>query len=392
MPPADAPGRILLVDDEEALLRALARQMTRFGHIVECAPDGRSATSLLENGAFDVVVSDIAMPGMNGIEFLLAVRRVDLDVPVVLMSGAPDLATATRAVEFGALRYLTKPIDAAELGRVLDQAIRLCRMARLKREALRLVGNVHQFVGDRAGLEARFANALDTLWMAYQPIVSSVAKRIHAYEALVRNGEPTLASPVALFSAAERLGRLHDLGRTIRKAVADAVTPGCKLFVNLHTHDLTDRELFSKAAPLSRFASQVVLEITERESLDQLPDVQAHVKTLREMGYQIAVDDLGAGYAGLTSLAQLQPEVVKIDMSLVRDVNQQQTKRLLVGMMLGLAREMGMAVVAEGVETVAERDTLIELGCDLLQGYLFAKPGRPFPTVTWNEAPVSPAE
>jgi EAL domain-containing protein (putative c-di-GMP-specific phosphodiesterase class I) len=102
---------------------------------------------------------------------------------------------------------------------------------------------------------------------------------------------------------------------------------------------------------------------------------------LRALGYQIAVDDLGAGYAGLTSLAQLQPELIKIDMSLVRDIDREPTRRMLVGMMLGVAREMGMTVVAEGVETVAERDTLIELGCDLLQGYLFARPGAAFPAV-----------
>ncbi len=386
-PSNETPGRILLVDDDDALLRALARGLKRVGYLVECAHDGQSAAGVLESGAFDVVVSDIAMPGMNGIEFLLAVRRVDLDVPVVLMTGTPEVATAARAVEFGALRYLTKPVDLDVLGRVMDQAIRVCRMARVRRQALQLVGNVHQFVGDRAGLEARFGNALDTLWMAYQPIVSLAEKRTYAYEALVRNGEPTLASPVALFSAAERLGRLHDLGRSIRKSVAGAASAAeCKLFVNLHSLDFTDAELFSTSAPLSRFARQVVLEITERESLDQVPEIQAHIKRLREMGYHLAVDDLGAGYAGLTSLAQLQPEVVKIDMSLVRDVDQEPTKRILVGMMLGVAREMKMAVVAEGVETAAERDTLRELGCDLLQGYLFAKPGQPFPSVSWNAA------
>jgi EAL domain-containing protein (putative c-di-GMP-specific phosphodiesterase class I)/ActR/RegA family two-component response regulator len=385
-PVAAAPGRILLVDDDDALLRTLMRSLKRFGHVVEPARDGHAAIAGLENGAFDVVLSDISMPGMNGLELLLAVRQVDLDVPVVLMTGAPDLATATRAVEYGALRYLTKPIDLDELAKVTDQAVRFCRLARVKRQALHLVGNVHQFVGDRAGLEARFGKALDTLWMAYQPILSWTGKSLYAYEALVRNGEPTLADPVALFSAAERLGRLHDLGRSIRKAVASAVTAaGCKLFVNLHTLDFTDRELFSMDAPLSHFANKVVLEITERESLDQIKDVQSDIKRLREMGYQLAVDDLGAGYAGLTSLTQLQPEVVKIDMSLVRGVDHEPTKRMLIEMMLGMAREMHMTVVAEGVETVAERTTLVGIGCDLLQGFLFAKPERTFSSLSWNE-------
>ena len=386
---ANRPGSILLVDDDDGLLRTLARALTRFGHHVEAAHDGRSAAALLENGAFDVVLSDITMPGMNGIELLLAVRRVDLDVPVVLMTGAPDVATAAHAVEFGALRYLTKPIDLDVLAKVTDQAVRIGRLARVNRQALQLVGNVNKFVGDRAGLETRFGNALDTLWMAYQPILCSTKKNIYAYEALVRSAEPTLPNPVALFSAAERLGRLHELGRAIRRAVANAVTAaGCKLFVNVHALDCTDPELFSLEAPLSHYAKQVVLEITERESLDQIADIQGNTKKLRAMGYQIAVDDLGAGYAGLTSLSQLQPEVVKIDMSLVRDVDREPTKRMLIQMMLGVAREMEMTVIAEGVETPAEQATLLELGCDLLQGYLFGKPERPFPTVNWNDLSV----
>lgn len=387
--PSEAPGRILLVDDDEALLRALSRALRRFGHVVETAHNGQIAASALETGAFDVLVSDVAMPGMNGIELLLAARRVDLDIPVVLITGTPDVAIAARAIELGALRYLTKPIDHDVLGKVVGQAVRLGRLARVKRRALELIGNIDEFVGDRAGLEVCFGKALETLWMAYQPIVTYAGKRIHAYEALVRNEEPTLVNPLALLSAAERLGRAHDLGRAIRKCVASAATSvDCKLFVNLHPLDFTDEDLFSTSAPLSQFASRVVLEITERESLDKLPDLESRITMLRAMGYQIAVDDLGAGYAGLTSLVRLQPDAVKLDLDLVRGVNDEPTKRLLVEMIVGVAREMEFAVVAEGVETAAERNTLVELGCDLMQGYLFARPGRPFPRVNWNDVPA----
>jgi EAL domain-containing protein (putative c-di-GMP-specific phosphodiesterase class I) len=101
------------------------------------------------------------------------------------------------------------------------------------------------------------------------------------------------------------------------------------------------------------------------------------------MGYSIAVDDLGAGYAGLTSFTLLEPEIVKLDMSLIRDVHQNSTKQKVVRSMTALAKDMGMIVVAEGVESQAERDCLIDLGCDYLQGYLFARPGPPFPEVKW---------
>jgi EAL domain-containing protein (putative c-di-GMP-specific phosphodiesterase class I) len=101
------------------------------------------------------------------------------------------------------------------------------------------------------------------------------------------------------------------------------------------------------------------------------------------MGYSIAVDDLGAGYAGLTSFALLEPEIVKLDMTLVRDVHLNSTKQKLVRSMTQLAHDMGMMVVGEGVETVEERDAIVHLGCDLLQGFLFAKPSVAFPAVKW---------
>jgi EAL domain-containing protein (putative c-di-GMP-specific phosphodiesterase class I) len=130
-------------------------------------------------------------------------------------------------------------------------------------------------------------------------------------------------------------------------------------------------------------AERVVLEITERASLGGLDDVQERVGAVRKLGFRIAIDDLGAGYAGLSSFALLEPEIVKIDMTLTRNIDRSQVKQKLVGSLCGLCREMDMTVVTEGVESGDECDTLVNLGCDLLQGYRFARPGRPFPEVTW---------
>src|SRR6185312_10851529 len=94
-------------------------------------------------------------------------------------------------------------------------------------------------------------------------------------------------------------------------------------------------------------------------------------------------DALGAGYAGLTSFTLLEPEVVKLDMELVRGIDSHRTKRSIVTSMVTLCHDMGATVVAEGVETPAERDALVDLGCDLLQGYLLAKPAPPFPEFAW---------
>ena len=123
----------------------------------------------------------------------------------------------------------------------------------------------------------------------------------------------------------------------------------------------------------------MVLEITERAALDRIHELQSRVTRLRALGYRIAIDDLGAGYAGLTSFAQLEPEVVKVDMSLVRGIDGSPMKQKLVRSIISLCTELGIQLVAEGIETPAERDALISLGGDLCQGYLFARPGRGYP-------------
>ena len=150
--------------------------------------------------------------------------------------------------------------------------------------------------------------------------------------------------------------------------------------------ELDDDTLFQAGSPLSRHAKSVVLEITERAPIERIRDVGSRVAQLRALGYRIAVDDLGAGYAGLASFAHLEPEVVKVDMSLVRNLDRSATKQKLLGSIITLCRDLSIQIIAEGIETVQERDTLIRLGGDLCQGYLFARPGRPFPTPTRSSA------
>ncbi len=112
-------------------------------------------------------------------------------------------------------------------------------------------------------------------------------------------------------------------------------------------------------------------------------NVRARVAELRDSGFRIAVDDLGAGYADLNSFAVLEPEFVKLDMSLIRNLDTSTIKQKLVKSMASLCGEMRLYVVAEGVETLEERDAAVEFGCDLRQGYLFARPGPPFPEAKW---------
>jgi EAL domain-containing protein (putative c-di-GMP-specific phosphodiesterase class I)/CheY-like chemotaxis protein len=379
-------GLILVVDDEDALRRVFARTLEEVGFEVAQAATGRQALALLESSSFDTIVSDITMPGMTGIELLRAVRQRDRDVPVILITGNPSVESATQAVEYGALRYLVKPIGTGVLAETVERAVKLQRVARLKREAAEYLGNQEKMTGDRADLEVSLTRGLERLWMAFQPIVNPATQRISAYEALVRTSEPTLPHPDVLFSVAERLDRVHDVGRAIRQKVARTLAESpidTDIFINLHPADLLDETLFATDSPLAPFAPRVVLEITERVAFERASDVPDRIRRLRQLGFRIAIDDLGAGYAGLSYFALLSPDVVKLDMSLVRDMQESAIKQKLIGSMTALCRELGMRVVAEGVETAAERNTLMNLGADLLQGYLYAKPGPAYPSVAW---------
>jgi EAL domain-containing protein (putative c-di-GMP-specific phosphodiesterase class I) len=376
------PPVALVVDDDPGVLRAHARTLSRHGYRVETACDGEEAERAIRATAFDVILSDIDMPGMDGVALLERVRAHDLDVPVLLITGAPSVETAVRAIQHGALRYLLKPVEPKALVKELDDAVRLHRLARAKRQALDLAGGLDRLVGDHAGLVASFGRALDGFDMAYQPIVSWSRRAVFAHEALLRPREPSLPHPGAMFDAAERLGRVRELSRRIRRKAIEPLEPGDDqplLFINLDPSDLADDDLLSPDAPLSRLAGRVVLEITERASLPAAVDVRRRVAVLRERGFRIAIDDLGAGYAGLTSFAVLEPDIVKLDMGLVRDLHREPTKRTLVRTIVSMCRELGIEVTAEGVEVAEERDELLAAGCDLLQGYLFARPGPAFP-------------
>lgn len=378
-------GRVLVVDDDPAMRRACGRLLAAEGWTVVAAEHGRAAIEAMQGAQepFDCVVSDVNMPELDGFGLIDEIRRHDDDLPILLMTGDPSLDGAVRAIDTGAVSYIAKPFDQETLASAVARAARRHGIARMRRRAESFARDM---VGpreeDRRELEARFERALASSWMAFQPIVDYPRRTLFAYEALVRCDEPTMKRPDVLIATAERLDRVHDLGRAIRAAVARIVPtmpPGVLVFVNVHGLDLLDEDLFATTGAFAALAPRIVLEITERIGLDAVAG-PSRVAMLRRLGYRIAVDDLGAGYAALGALATLEPEVVKLDMSLVRDIDRHAAKRRVVGAIATLVRELGGRTVAEGVETPAERDTVLDAGIDLLQGYLIAKPGRELPT------------
>lgn len=371
-------GRILVVDDEELVRKVLTRVLTGAGHTVVATTSAEAALEAMQSDGFDVILTDLNLPTADGLHLLRTVRTHDLDVPVVFLTGQPTVDSAARALEYGAFRYLVKPIMSADLLNVVTDALRARTMARAA-DPMR----------DRRELERAFRSALDGLWMAFQPIVSTEVRQTIGFEALMRSREPALPHPGAVIEAAEKLGAVHLLGRTVRERIAatiDGAPPGPTFFVNVHPADLADVDLYEPSAPLSQHASRIVIELTERSTLEGVPDLEERLGALRGLGYRIAVDDLGAGYAGLSYFASVHPDVIKIDMSLVRGVDRDPVRQRVVLALAGLGRSMGIEVVGEGVETAAERDALVRLQCTHLQGYLFAKPGRPFPIAAWDGA------
>jgi EAL domain-containing protein (putative c-di-GMP-specific phosphodiesterase class I) len=376
-------GCVLVLDDDPSVLKSYSRILERAGFTVVGRSNGVDVGRVLGDGSFDAVLTDVSMPGVDGTEVLRVVRERDPDLPVIMMTALGDVRSAALAVELRALRYLFKPVDMDVLVATVTDAVRLRGTAAAERQARDLVDRAATEVRE---LGARFERALGSVHLFHQPIVSWPGRAVFAHEALLRADEPGLAAPGPLLAAAEMLGRLPDLSRVIRRRAAERLRgapPDTCAFVNLHPFDLSDDELYSPSAPLSEVASHVVLEVTECASLEGTTDLSQRLDALRKMGFRIALDDLGAGYASLSAFAHLAPHAVKLDMSLTRGIETDSTKRKLIASMTHLCHELGIIVVGEGVETATQRDALVSLGCDLLQGYLFARPAADYPHVAW---------
>ncbi|MBX3174453.1 MAG: EAL domain-containing protein [Gemmatimonadaceae bacterium] len=373
--------RVLLVDDDTAVLQSSSMLLSRAGFTVDSVASAEEAIALLGSRTYSAILSDINMDGMSGLDLLKAIRERDLDTPVILITGGPSLQTAIDAMAWGAHRYLLKPVGPRELIEAITRAVLLADLARLKREAFALRGSRTLPVDDEQALHEGFSRALAKLTMVFHPIVSLKEQRAVGFEALVRSTEPTLEHPEALLGTASLLGRHEELTRSIYERIAARATDlpdEALLFVNVHPPDLLNPSLHGIGSPLAPYADRVILEITERASIEKMGDITDIVRDLRLLKYRLAVDDLGTGYAGLSSFTQLSPEFVKLDRSLVDGIDRNPTKQRVVKAMTTLCADLGMRVISEGIETKAECETLTGLGADLLQGYLFGRPSPGF--------------
>jgi DNA-binding NtrC family response regulator/nitrogen-specific signal transduction histidine kinase len=372
---------VLFVDDDEALCRAGVRALQPEGFEVIAKTTLEAARKALETQTFAAIVLDVLLPDGNGLDLLEQTGST----PVIVVTGAPSGESAKRAVQGRVFAFLPKPLRSEELCARVREAVDEGRLSAIRSKLLASRHGGNEFIEDLRGTEELFEKALASLYMVYQPIVRGEDHSIYGYEALLRCAEPRLQSPLKLLAVAEILGRVEDIGRAVRSSVASTMQIHRErleaIFVNLHPRELDSGLLGDSMDPLFSLAPRVILEITERASLQSGARLSEELNRAREIGYRVAVDDLGEGYAGLTSLVLLQPDIVKIDMSLIRNLHQAPLQIDIVDAIIDMAHRSGIVVVGEGVEIKEERDVLVALGCDLLQGYYIGRPAEPFSTV-----------
>jgi EAL domain-containing protein (putative c-di-GMP-specific phosphodiesterase class I)/GGDEF domain-containing protein len=219
-----------------------------------------------------------------------------------------------------------------------------------------------------------------SVYIEYHPIVITESAEVYGYEALARAHNRGLRSPEVMFGVAEEANLIWELSRLCRRRAIEGVDsnlePHQLLFLNIDPHDFRDPSF--RALDVDDLGvdhpERIVLEITERTAITDYPKFQSYLKEFRERGFRFAVDDAGSGYAGLGSIANLSPDYIKLDISLISNIDSNFMKQNLVETMVQFANDHGIKVIAEGVEREEEYETVKRLGVHLTQGFLFHNP------------------
>ena len=214
---------------------------------------------------------------------------------------------------------------------------------------------------------------------AYQPIVELSTRTIYAHEALVRGPNGESAYSVLSQVTDENRYRFDQACRV--EAIRGAAAIGMKelLSINFLPNAVYQpaaciRTTFEAARKYNFPIEQIIFEVTEGEKVMDRPHLVNIFREYNRFGFRTAIDDFGAGYAGLNLLSEYQPDIIKIDMDLVRNICSSKPKQAIVNGIVSICAALGIRVLAEGVETTTERDFLRRVGIDLMQGYLFCKP------------------
>lgn len=219
----------------------------------------------------------------------------------------------------------------------------------------------------------------------YQPIVSLCDAAVFGYEGLTRGpAGSAFHAPLELFQFAEQNGALYPLDRLAREKAIEGcggLRPEQRVFINIPAHVIHDSRFASgiTVRTLEKYGinpHNVVLEITERTSIEDFATAKRILEHYRSQGFQIAIDDAGAGYSSLQAIAELQPDFIKVDRSLIQNIHLDKMKETILETFVSFARKMSIRVIAEGIESWDELRKLSQMGVHFGQGYLLGRPGH----------------
>ena len=381
---AGPPIRILIADDEPALRDAIADLLASEDGLVLVgeAGDADQAIELAGTRLPDIALVDVSMPAGGGPRAAREIIRVSPDTRVIALSAFEDRPTVLEMLRAGAVGYLVKGGASEDL--VLSISKVFDGGASLSAEVLD--GIVHELASQlrreeierdersaRRGEIDRFL-AGEGLTMVFQPILDLRTREIVGTEALARFHSLPLRPPNEWFAEAVE----HELGvqlelLAVRNALRALPTLPHDAYLSVNC---SHRAAMSAglATTIGEHAPRIVLEITEHEAIEEYAVLASALDALRERGLRVAIDDAGAGFASLRHTLLIRPDIVKVDISITRGIDADRAKRALASALISFADEMEMTIVAEGIETAEELETLVTLGVPFGQGFYLAEP------------------
>jgi EAL domain-containing protein (putative c-di-GMP-specific phosphodiesterase class I) len=379
--------RVLIADDEAAIREALADLLASEEtlELVAVATDTDEAIELAGRTMPDVALLDVKMPGGGGPRAAREIRSVTPHTRVVALSAHEDRSSVLEMLRAGVVGYVVKGASAEEILETVRRSV--LGQASLSAHVTGHV--VHELAGQLERQERESAEkrqqldrihaVLDDpslLRIVYQPIVDLVNNRLAGVEALARFGLEPDRPPNAWFADAAAAGLTLELElAAIRAALRDLDRVPHATYLSLNMSPVTAVSPQFAELVEDHHPERVTLEITEHAPIEDYDELKEALHDLRTQGVRLAIDDAGAGFASLRHILQLDPDVIKLDMSLTHHIDRDRPKRALAAGLISFASEIGAAIVAEGIETQSELEALRGLGVAYGQGFFLARPG-----------------
>ena len=379
--------RVLVAEDDAQVRAALVELLEGESdlELVGSVGDARSAIDRATALQPDVVLLDVNMPGGGGQAAAKGIRRGAPGTKLIVLSGQDDRATVLQMLQVGVVGYLVKGSPVSEIleaiRRAPDGGSSLSPQVTggVIRELAAQLNTRRRVSERREQQERRIRRALEgagAIGMVFQPIVELATQRIVGAEALARFTGPPSRGPNAWFEEGRAVGLEEELELcAVRLAVTelDKLPRHVYLAVNVSPATLAGDGFLELVAGLD--GERLVAEVTEHALIQDYDRLAGAVGKLRAHGVRLAIDDAGSGFASLRHILRLRPDLIKLDLTLIRDIHSDQSKQALAAGLISFAHESRTTIVAEGIERAAEARMLITLGAEQAQGYYFGRPG-----------------